>query len=223
MNKIGIYPSIMCVKPWDFKDYLEKFEKVGITSVHFDVMDGHFVPNVMLGSMEFDAIHQVSNLPIDVHLMCIQPEDCFNIFKFKEGDMCCFHPETSLQPYMGLLKLKQKGVKAGFAISPAVSLDYVSNCLDALDYIMFMSINPGFAGQTMLPGALKKLKELSEIVKKADHKIEIIVDGNTTVANAVKMVEAGATGLVTGTSSMLKGGPELFEENYNNYVKIINK
>jgi len=223
MSKVGIYPSIMCAKPWDLKEFLEKFEKVGVTSIHFDVMDGHFVPNIMLGTNDFDAIHEVSSLPIDVHLMCSRPEDYFDLFKFREGDMCCFHPEAAIQPHMSLVKLRQKGVKAGFAISPPVSLDFVKNCLPVLDYVCFMSINPGFAGQVMLPGALEKLAELSEIVKKADHKIEIIVDGNTNAANAVKMIAAGATGLVTGTSSMLKEGPDKFDECYKNYIEAINK
>ncbi len=84
-----------------------------------------------------------------------------------------------------------------------------------------MSINPGFAGQVMLPNALEKLARISEICKKADHKIEIVVDGNTNIENARKMIAAGATGLVTGTSSMMKTGPEDFETCYNNYVKAI--
>lgn len=222
MNKIGIYPSIMCAKPWQMKEFVELFEKNGVTSIHYDVMDGHYVPNIMLGSAEFNALNSIAKMPIDVHLMVEEPEVFIDYFKWKENDMCCFHPECTKQPYRLLQYIKSKGVKAGLAISPAVSTDYIVNCLPAIDYILFMSINPGFAGQVMLPNALEKLARVSEICKQADHKIEIIVDGNTNIENARKMIAAGATGLVTGTSSMMKDGPEAFEECYNNYIKAIN-
>ena len=223
MNKIGIYPSIMCSKAWYVKGFLEAFEKVGVASVHYDVMDGHYVPNIVLGTPTFNDIHEVSSLPIDVHLMCEEPEKFVDYFKFKEGDMCCFHPECCKQPYRLLQYIKSKNVKAGLAISPAVTLDYVKNCLPAIDYVMFMAINPGFAGQKMLPNAIDKLKELSELCKQADHKIEIIVDGNTIIENAKKMVAAGATGLVGGTTLKVHENPEAFEKGYYEYIKAINE
>lgn len=223
MNTVCIYPSIMCAKAWDVKKFVEVFEKVGITSIHYDVMDGHYVPNIVLGTPVFNDIHSISNLPIDVHLMCEKPEVFVDYFNFRENDMCCFHPECCRQPYRLLQYIKSKGVKAGLAISPAVSLDYVVNCLPAIDYVLFMAINPGFAGQTMLPNAIEKLEKLSKICKNADHKIEIVVDGNTKPENARKMIAAGATGLVAGTTLKVNESPDQFEQGYNDYIKAIHE
>ena len=221
MKKLGIYPSIMCCKPWDVKAFIEKFEEYDITSIHFDVMDGHYVPNVMLGSAFFKDIASITKLPIDVHLMTLEPEKFVEYFPFRENDYCCFHPETTNQPYRLLQQIKSKGVKAGYAISPATSIEYIKNSLSVLDYVLVMSINPGFAAQKMVPDHLPKLKEISELCAKADHKIEIIVDGNTTAENTKKMIENGADGVVAGTSSLLKYGPETFDKYYHDYMEAI--
>lgn len=222
MSKIGIYPSIMCAKPWDLKKFVEEFEKNGVTSIHFDVMDGHYVPNIMLGSAYFKDLISITKLPVDIHLMVEEPEIYLDYFNLREGDYCCFHPETTRHPYKVLQNIRAKGCKAGLAISPGTSLDYIKECMGQIDYILAMSINPGFAAQKMLPDALAKLKRISDLCLTADHKIEIIVDGNTNVENAKKMIANGATGLVTGTSSMMKEGPEQFTECYQNYVSAIN-
>ncbi len=221
MGKVGIYPSIMCCKPWDIKEYIEEFEKHDITSIHFDVMDGHYVPNIMLGSAFFKDIASITKLPIDVHLMVEKPELFIDYFAFRKNDYCCFHPETTNQPYRLLQHIRSKGVKAGYAISPAITVDYIANSLGVLDYVLVMSINPGFASQTMVPDHIAKLKTISEICKSADHKIEIIVDGNTNVENTKKMIANGADGVVAGTSSMLKYGPETFDKYYSDYMEAI--
>ncbi len=218
---IGIYPSIMCSKPWEIKDYINVFEKVKIDAIHFDVMDGHFVPNITLGTTDFETIRSLTDLPIDAHFMVEEPEKIIPYFDLKENDLCSFHPETTRQPYRLLESLRSKRIKAGLAISPGTSIDYIENCLEVLDFILVMAVNPGFAGQKMVPDHLSKLAKIKKVAEKAEHKIEIIVDGNTTVTNAISMLKAGADSLVVGTSSMMKYGPEKFEESYRLYLDEI--
>jgi ribulose-phosphate 3-epimerase len=109
------------------------------------------------------------------------------------------------------------GVSAGLALSPGVPVNYLEECLDVLDFVMVMAVSPGFAGQKMVPDHLDKLRRISEITSRAKHPISIVVDGNTTSSNARRMHEAGATGFVVGTSSLIQGGPGAFSEKYRAY------
>lgn len=220
-DKIKILPSMMCAHSKDLAAYVNAFEEVGVDAIHFDVMDGHYVPNIMLGASDFDSVRELSSLPIDIHLMCLEPEKFVDYFHTKENDWMSFHPEVCSQPCALLQRIRKKGMRAGYAISPAIGLDYIRECLAELDFILIMAVNPGFAGQTMLPDHLDKIKRIKEITNTADHKIDIIIDGNTTIENAQKMIKAGASGLVTGTSSMLKKGPDGFEGLYKQYMKEI--
>jgi len=220
---IGIYPSIMCAKPWELKDYIKLFEETGIDGIHFDVMDGHFVPNIMLGSDDFNAIRSITKLPIDVHLMVEKPERFIPYFDLKENDRLCFHPETTRHPYRLLQQIQSMGLKAGLAISPATSVDYIENCLEVLDFVLVMAVNPGFAGQKMVPDHLDKLDKIKKIVDKANHKIELEIDGNTTAENSIKMLAHGADSFVAGTSNMLKLGPEKYKECHDNYINALEK
>lgn len=221
IRKPKILPSAMCCRSQDLEGYMHAFERVGIDAIHFDVMDGHYVPNVMLGVSDFTSIRSLTNLPIDVHLMCVDPERFVSYFDIRAGDWMSFHPEVCQQPYALLDTLRKKGIRAGLALSPAISLDYVEECLDTLDFVLVMAVNPGFAGQTMVAGHLEKLRRIHELISHANHRIDVIVDGNTTVSNARQMLVYGATGLVTGTSSMLKDSPDGFESRYASYVSAV--
>ncbi len=214
-----ILPSIMCAKPWEIRDYVREFELAGVDAIHFDVMDGHYVPNVMCSSEEFLALRSLSSMPIDVHLMATEPEHFIDYFKFSPGDWASFHPEVCHQPYRLLMRLREMGLRTGYAISPAVSCDYVEDSLAVLDFVVVMAINPGFKGQCMTPDHLSKLARIRDIVASADHHIDIVVDGNTVVENAKHMLSAGATGLIVGTSTLMKDGPEGFLKNYEHYLE----
>ncbi len=220
---LPIFPSIMCSKPWEVRDYLAAFEEAGVSAVHFDVMDGHYVPNIMLGTNTFDDIRSMTNLPIDVHLMCLEPERYLPYFKFREGDWVSFHPEVSNQSYRLMQNLRDRGLKAGLALSPGVSVGYLEECLNVLDFVLIMAVNPGFAGQKMVPDHLDKIRRVRAVTSKAAQKVEIIVDGNTTLENAKNMFQAGASGFVTGTSSMMKEGAASFARLYTEYCGALTK
>ena len=220
-QNLFIAPSVMCAKPWEFLPYIRAFEKVRVGAVHFDVMDGHYAPNIMLGASEFDAIRSVTDLPLDVHLMCVEPEKFVAYFQLREGDRLSFHPEACRRPDELLRSLRARGIRAGYALSPAAPISSVAEALDALDFVMAMAVNPGFAGQTMVPDHLEKLRYLRAVLDMADRRIELTVDGNTSIENAREMLRAGATGLVAGSASLMREGPDSFVRLYRAYLEAL--
>lgn len=222
MNKnFIISPSIMCSTPSDMEAYVRAFEESSIDAIHFDVMDGHYVPNIMLGVRDYAALKKASKIPVDIHLMCTAPEDFVQILQPAAGDWVSFHPETARNPHRLLVDLRARGCKTGIALSPGVPVSYIDELGTFLDFVLVMAVNPGFAGQKMLPDHLDKLRRVREATERFDHKIEIIVDGNTTVSNSITMLKGGATGLVIGTSSAMKHGAAQFSTEYECYIHDI--
>lgn len=222
MSKIKILPSIMCCKVEEFKPFLEKFEQVGIDAIHFDVMDGHYVKNIMLGTPVYKDIKRLSHIPVDVHIMAIEPENFVEYYDIQPGDSISFHPETTNQPYKLLQTIKNKGCKAGLVLNPGTPLVWLDECIELLDFVTLMTVNPGFAGQKMTPNSLEKIKRIRSLLDKHGKDIDLIVDGNTTFENSLKMKKAGANAFVTGTSSMLASLDE-FETQYEKYVENLRK
>lgn len=221
-QKIIISPSIMCSTPEEMNDYIRAFEQCGVDAIHFDVMDGHYVPNVMLGVRDYQAIKRITDLPVDLHMMCTEPDVIIDVFQPQPGDWVSFHPETTRHPYRLLQTIRDRGCKAGIAIDPGLPGSYIREISSVLDFVLLMAVNPGFAGQKMVPDHLEKLRRIRSEIDDLGKEIPIIIDGNTTVDNARKMIAAGATGLVTGTSSMFKNGPARFAENYCDYMHALN-
>ncbi len=220
-RNLFIAPSVMCARPWELLPYVKAFEEAQVGAIHFDVMDGHYAPNIMLGVSEFDAIRSVTDLPLDVHLMCVEPEKFIAYFQLREGDRVSFHPDASRRPVRLLQSLRARGIRAGYALSPGAPASSVEEALDALDFVMAMAVNPGFAGQTMVPDHIEKLRNLRAVLDTAGRRIELTVDGNTSVENARQMLRAGATGLVAGTASLMRGGPDSFVRLYRAYVEAL--
>lgn len=220
-KKFIISPSIMCSTPSDVEAYIREFEKVGIDTIHFDVMDGHYVPNVMLGVRDYQAIKSLTKIPVDIHLMCTAPDAFIEIFKPQPGDWVSIHPETALHPYRTLQHIRDLGCKAGIVLNPGYPIDCIREMASVLDFVMIMAVNPGFAGQKMVPDHLDKLRRVRELIDSIGKDIAITIDGNTTVENAKQMLAAGATGLIVGTSSMMKHGPAGLEEGYHTYVNAL--
>lgn len=220
---IRISPSIMCCEAKDFKAWIEKFESNGIDAIHFDVMDGHFVDNMMLGTNDFKDIKKYTTLPIDIHLMCYKPEIIMTYFNFNAGDKVSFHPETTEKSYWICQEIRAKGGKAGIALNPGTPISYIEELIQQLDFILIMTVNPGFAGQKMIPDAINKITRIRELVNTNGRKdIELIVDGNTNIENSIKMLKAGANNLVVGTSSVLND-LENFEKNLEIYIHEIER
>lgn len=218
--EIKVAPSIMCCKGEEFVPYLELFEKVNVSSIHFDVMDGHYVPNVMLSTRDYKDIKRLSKLPVDLHMMTDMPERFLDFYDVQPGDRVAFHPETSRHPYKLIQTIHEKGCEAGLVINPGTPLGFVEECINLIDYVIVMAVNPGFAGQKMVPDAPNKIRRTKELLDKYNKKIDIMVDGNTTLENSLIMKEAGANVFIGGTSCIMKG-VENFEEIYNEYYEAL--
>lgn len=212
----------MCCKVEEYKPYIEAFERVQLDSIHFDIMDGSYVKNVMLGTTIYKDIKRLSILPVDVHIMSYRPEEYLEYYEVRTGDSVCFHPETTAQPYKLLQTIQQKGCKAGLVLNPGTPISYIEECIENLDYVTIMTVNPGFAGQTMVQSAPHKIRRVRELLNTYGKEIDIVVDGNTTIENSKLMKNAGANVFVVGTSSILKS-VAAFEDLYKEYISELMK
>jgi len=194
--KIKIAPSILSADFTHLAAELKKAENAGADLIHVDVMDGHFVPNITIGPLVVKYLRKATSLPLDVHLMIENPAKYVDAFLKAGSDMITVHIETvSLGELAAIAKkLKAKGIKLGISLNPGTPLLKIKKTLALVDFVLVMSVNPGFGGQAFIPGAINKIKQLRAIFKK-----DISVDGgiNNITANLVK--NAGANVLAAGS------------------------
>lgn len=212
----------MCSKPWDVLAYVRQFESCGIELIHYDVMDGNFVPNIMLGTGEYKDIHEVTEIPLDLHLMCVNPDVAVDYFDIKENDRVCFHPQTVGDPKSLLEKIRGLGAYAGLAFNPKYSLYDIEKYKDLIDFVLLMSVEPGFAGQKILPEAFDKIQNAAKIKEELKMDFDIMVDGNCNPENVKKMISSGANQFVIGSALLNNNNQaEHFEQDYINYKQEI--
>lgn len=195
-----IAPSIMCSRPWDVKTYIEKFKECDIPLIHCDVMDGNYVPNISIGTLMYSSLHKITDIPLDLHLMVLNPDVAIDYFDVRPNDYVSFHPDTIKDPRALLEKIKKKGAKAGIAISPKISLDYLNDFIDILDFILIMGVEPGFSGQKMLSQTTEKVSQARKTISQSNLDIEIWVDGDCQPKNFSKVINSGADGCVVGSA-----------------------
>lgn len=219
--KKKISPSVMCVDFFKLEENIRAFEENKIDLLHVDVMDGHFVPNFTLGTDFVKILKEKTNIPLDIHLMVENPENKTDWFQFGKNDYVSVHYESTPHLHKALYNIKNKGAKAMVAINPATSIFVLEEVLDIIDGVLVMSVNPGFAGQSLIPGTLKKIKKLREYLdNKGYENTQIEVDGNVSFENAKIMNEMGANIFVCGTSSIFKKDISL-SEGISKFKKII--
>ena len=194
--KIKIAPSILSADFSCLAAELKKVQVAGADLIHVDVMDGHFVPNITIGPVVVKYMRKVTRLPLDVHLMIEDPAKYIDAFVKSGSDMITVHIETvNLKELVAIAKkLKAKGVKLGISLNPATPLAKIKKALPLVDFVLVMSVNPGFGGQEFIPGAINKIKQLRAIFKK-----DIAVDGGINEENARKVISAGANVLAAGS------------------------
>lgn len=202
-DEVVIAPSMMCVDPLNFESALRRVEALGSGMLHMDVMDGHFVPNAPMGLAMIEALKERTHLPVDVHLM-VSDNDFFvgllegwNVHQISVHAEACRHLDRTLS------RIREIGAKAGVALNPSTPLSALDFILERIDYVLLMTVNPGFAGQKMTPASIQKIADCREYLDARGYgHVPIQVDGNVSFENIPAMVAAGADNLVAGTSSI---------------------
>lgn len=198
-----ISPSIMCANFFELENCIKAFEENNIELIHVDIMDGEFVSNFTLGTDFVKALKNKTNIPLDIHFMINNPERKIQWFEFGEGDYVSVHAEATPHLNKVLTMIKERGARAMVAINPATPICALDAVLDDIDAVLIMTVNPGFAGQKMVPSALKKISDLRHYLNSNGYEnVEIEVDGNVSFENAILMDKAGANIFVGGTSSV---------------------
>jgi len=198
-RKTLIAPSILSADFSRLGEEVRAVEAAGADWMHLDVMDGHFVPNLTIGPGIVKAVDRVTDLPLDVHLMIDNPSDFLEEFVKAGADYLVVHQEG--QPHLHRLvgRIRELGAKAGVALNPATPLGTVADILPEIDLLLIMSVNPGFGGQSFIPGAIAKLRAAREMIDRLNPAALLEIDGGIKVENAAAVREAGVDAIVSGS------------------------
>ena len=201
MKQFLIAPSILSADFARLGDDTASVLAAGADIVHFDVMDNHYVPNLTIGPMVCQALRDYGiTAPIDVHLMVKPVDRIVPDFAKAGASYITFHPEASEHVDRTLQLIRDHGCKAGLVLNPATPLSYLDYVMDKLDVILLMSVNPGFGGQSFIPGTLDKLRQVRQLIDQSGHDIRLEVDGGVKVDNIGAIAAAGADMFVAGSA-----------------------
>ena len=198
-HDIKIAPSLLSANFANLAEDIKKCEQGGADILHVDVMDGHFVPNLTIGPVVVKAIRPLTNIPIACHLMITDPDRYIPQFAEAGAELISIHVEGLIHIHRSLSTIRSLGIKAGLALNPATPLNFAFDSADHCDYILLMSVDPGFGGQKFIPTFLKRAETLKNfLVKNGLERIEIEVDGGVNFDNVEEIIQAGASMLVAG-------------------------
>ena len=217
-----ITPSMMCAGLDEIRFYLDEFEKGKIEYLHIDVMDGVFVPNLMLGTSYIRSLRTMTDIPLDIHLMVKDPEARLEWFDFQPGEYVSVHYEATPHVHRALGWLKNKGVKTMVALNPGTPVTNLEYLLPDMDGVLIMTVNPGFSGQKIVPQCIQKIADTRKYLdEKGFGHLEIEVDGNVSWENIPKMAAAGTDLYVAGTSSLFTPQKDKLAENIKRFREMI--
>jgi ribulose-phosphate 3-epimerase len=205
---VELLPSILSADFAHLADEVQAAEAGGGTVIHFDVMDGHFVPNLTIGTPVLESLRKVTKLPIDCHMMIDNPNDFIESFADAGADWMSVHYEACRHLHRTLEHIAQHGMKPAVVINPATSVDLLIPVLGMVHHVLVMSVNPGFGGQSFIPYSLNKIRRLKELRQELGLRYRIEVDGGVAHDTIGQVVEAGAELLVAGSAVFGAGRPE---------------
>ncbi len=205
---VEILPSILAADFARLGDQIASVERGGASIIHVDIMDGHFVPNLTMGPPVVESIRKVTRAKLDVHLMITNPDQFAPLFIQAGADHVLVHQEVCPHLDRTLRMIQGEGALAGVVINPATPISTLEDVLYVVDYVLVMSVNPGFGGQKFIPNALRKVKSLAHRRKELGLNFHIEIDGGIALDNVADVVRAGCDWIVTGSSIFHTPDPE---------------
>ena len=205
---VWVAPSILSADFAALGRDIAAVERGGADLIHIDVMDGHFVPNITIGPPVVRAIKRIATRPLDVHLMIDDPDRYIKDFADAGANMISVHVEVLPHLHRTIAQIKQLGAKAGAVINPSTPVGMLEDVARDLDFVLVMSVNPGFGGQSFIPHSLDKVRRLRALLTATGSSAQIEIDGGIDSSNAIDVVKAGATILVAGNGIFGGGDPE---------------
>ena len=207
MTKIKIAPSILSADFAALGQAAEDAARWGADYIHCDVMDGRYVPNITFGMGMVEALKKRTSLPLDVHLMIVEPEKYVERFAKAGADLITFHPDASVHAHRTLQQIKAAGAKCGVVLNPGQGVKHYGFLYEECDMVLVMSVNPGYGGQRFIPSAVRKIEELAQFRDRLGLTFEIEVDGGINEQTAREVIDAGATILVAGNAVFSSSDP----------------
>ena len=197
---IKIAPSILASDFSKLGEEIKMIEMAGADYVHIDVMDGRFVPNITIGPPVVSAVKKITKMPLDVHLMIVEPDRYIKDFIDAGADLLCIHQEAAIHLERSIQYIKSLGAKASVSLNPATDIDTLKYVMADLDMVLVMSVNPGFGGQKYIQFCTEKICSLRTMADELNPNLDIEVDGGITLDNIKEVVDAGANVIVAGSS-----------------------
>lgn len=194
-----IYPSVLSADFSILKEQIEELEKNSIKTIHVDIMDGKFVPNISFGLPILKCIRKITNLNLDVHLMIDDPIRYINKFAECGADLITVHIEGNYHIHRIIQEIKKYNLRAGIAINPGTPINTLKEVLPLIDLVLVMGVNPGFGGQSFIENTLNRIRELWQIKNESSLKFDINVDGGVKSSNYMRILECGANNVIIGS------------------------
>lgn len=218
---LELSPSLLSADFTNLKSEMEVLDKNGVKYLHLDVMDGMFVPNISFGPMIIKQLRPLTNMIFDVHLMIEDPDRYVQNFKDAGADILTVHYEACKHLHRTVSYIKSLGMKAGVSLNPATNIDVLDYVLEDLDLVLIMSVNPGFGGQSFIPSAIDKIKNLKAKIRERNLNVIVEVDGGVKTTNAKDVIEAGADLIVSGSDVFADKENRIraYKEIFKNYKK----